>query len=291
MTLLDQAVRPLTEREFRQFQAWIHREAGIYLSDVKQPLLVGRLSRRVRELGLESFGAYFEYATGGAHPDERMELLNRICTHETHFFREPRQFEFLERTLIPGWLAEGVAGGRPRRIRAWSAGCSSGEEPYSVAMSLLAQLPDDWQVEVLATDLSTRILGRARDAVWPIAKAEEIPSDYRRRFMLRGRGEQAGRMRAGPEIRNVVRFQSLNLHAEHYPVAAPFDLILCRNVLIYFDAPSRERVARRLLSLLAPDGFLFLGHAESLNALPDRPRSIIPTVYSPSSPSYVMERV
>lgn len=288
--LLDQAVRPLTEREFRQFQAWIHREAGIYLSEVKQPLLVGRLTRRVRELGLESFGQYFEYATGGNHPEERTELLNRICTHETHFFREPRQFEFLERTLIPGWLAEGVANSRPRRLRVWSAGCSSGEEPYSLAMSLLAHLPD-WDVEVLATDLSTKILARAREAVWPIAKAAEIPEDYRRRFMLRGRGEQEGRMRAGREIRDVVRFQVLNLHADHYAVPGAFDLILCRNVLIYFDAPSRERVARRLLSLLAPNGFLFLGHAESLNALPDRPRSIIPTVYSNSSPSYVMEKV
>ena len=277
-------IRPLTPREFALFQELIHREAGIHLSDAKQALLVGRLSRRLRELGLSSFGAYFAYATDPANHAEQVELINRICTHETHFFREPRQFEFLEQTVVPAWQADAQAGRRAKRLRLWSAGCSSGEEPYSLAMSLLAHCPpgDGWEVEILATDISTRVLERARAATWPIAKAAEIPPAYLKRFMLRGRGAHHGEMKAGPEIRAIVTFQQLNLNAERCGVAGPFDLILCRNVLIYFDAPGRERVARRLLSLLAPDGLLFLGHAESLNGLSDRPRNVIPTVYTRS---------
>jgi chemotaxis protein methyltransferase CheR len=276
------AIRPLTPREFALFQALIHREAGIHLSEAKQALLVGRLSRRLRELGLSSFGAYYAYATDPGNPAEQVELINRICTHETHFFREPRQFEFLERTVAPAWQADAQAGRRAKRVRVWSAGCSSGEEPYSLAMSLLSQCPPDagWDVEILATDISTKVLERARAATWPIAKAAEVPAGYLKRFMLRGRGEHQGQMKAGPEIRSVVKFQQVNLNAERVAVAGPFDLILCRNVLIYFDAAGRERIARRLLSLLTPDGLLFLGHAESLNGLSDRPRNVIPTVYT-----------
>jgi len=276
------AIRPLTTREFALFQGLIHREAGIHLSEAKQALLVGRLSRRLRELGLSSFGAYFAYVTDPRNAGEQVELINRICTHETHFFREPRQFEFLEQTVAPAWVADAQAGRRAKRVRVWSAGCSSGEEPYSLAMSLLTQCPPEagWEVEILATDISTKVLERARAATWPIAKADEIPQAYLRRFMLRGRGEHHGQMKAGPEIRSIIKFQQVNLNAEHCPVAGPFDLILCRNVLIYFDAPGRERIARRLLSLLTPDGMLFLGHAESLNGLSDRPRNVIPTVYA-----------
>ena len=276
------AIRPLSPREFALFQGLIHREAGIHLSEAKQALLVGRLSRRLRELGISSFGAYYAYATDPRNASEQVELINRICTHETHFFREPRQFEFLEQTVIPGWQADAQAGSRAKRVRVWSAGCSSGEEPYSLAMSLLSHCPADagWDVEILATDISTQVLQRARAATWPIAKADEVPGAYLKRFMLRGRGEHQGQMKAGPEIRSIVKFQQVNLNAERVPVAGPFDLILCRNVLIYFDAPGRERIARRLLSLLTPEGLLFLGHAESLNGLSDRPRNVIPTVYT-----------
>lgn len=276
------AIKPLTAREFALFQGLIHREAGIHLSEVKQALLVGRLSRRLRELGLSSFGAYYAYATDPRNAGEQVELINRICTHETHFFREPRQFEFLEQTVIPGWHAAAQAGRRAKSVRVWSAGCSSGEEPYSLAMSLLSHCPPDagWEVEILATDISTHVLERARAATWPIAKADEVPTAYLKRYMLRGRGEHQGQMKAGPEVRAVVAFRQVNLNAERIPVTGPFDLILCRNVLIYFDAAGRERIARRLLSLLTPEGLLFLGHAESLNGLSDRPRNVIPTVYT-----------
>ena len=275
-------IRPLTDREFKLFQSLIHKEAGIYLSEVKKALLVGRLSRRIRELGLDSFEAYYRHVVEGPNPTERVELINNICTHETQFFREPRQFEFLEQTLAPRWRAEAEAGARPKQIRAWSAACSSGEEPVSMAMSLLYHFPVSagWSVEVLATDISTRVLDKARAATWPIERAGQIPPPYLKRFMLRGTGEQHNRMKAGPEIRSVVRFQQLNLQADSYAVGDGFDLIFCRNVLIYFNAASKEHVVTRLLGRLAEDGLLFLGHAESLTGMRDQPRAIIPTVYS-----------
>ena len=275
-------IRPLNDREFKLFQSLIHQEAGIYLSEVKKALLVGRLSRRIRELGLESFEAYYRHVVDGGHPAERVELINNICTHETQFFREPRQFEFLEQTLAPRWLSEADAGARPKRVRAWSAACSSGEEPVSLAMSLLHHFPASagWTVEVLATDISTRVLDRARAALWPIERAGQIPPQYLKRFMLRGTGEQQNKMKAGPEIRATIQFQQLNLQADSYAVGDGFDLIFCRNVLIYFNAATKEHVVSRLLGRLAPDGLLFLGHAESVTGMREQPRTVIPTVYS-----------
>jgi chemotaxis protein methyltransferase CheR len=274
-------IRPLTRREFQLFQGLIYQEAGIHLSDVKQALLVGRLSRRIRDLGLNSFEDYYHRIVDERDAAERVELINNICTHETHFFREPRQFEYLEETLAPRWRAEGDGGARPKRIRAWSAGCSSGEEPFSLAMSLLTHFPPQagWCIDILATDVSTRVLERARAAVWPIDKSEEIPLHYRSRFMLRGTGEHHQRMKAGPEIRAVVQFRQLNLNAESYGLGEAFDLIFCRNVLIYFNAASKARVVQQLLAHLRPGGLLFLGHAESLNGMRDQPRTVVPTVY------------
>ncbi|HVO11629.1 MAG TPA: protein-glutamate O-methyltransferase CheR [Vicinamibacteria bacterium] len=269
-------IRP---REFALLRDLIHRESGIFLSDAKKALVVARLGRRLRELGLKSFGDYYRRLADGDE-QERTRMLDCICTYETHFFREPRQFEFLERQLVPEWTARAAAGG-PRRIRAWSAGCSTGEEPCSLAMVLLAHFPASagWSVEVLASDLSSRALERARAGLWTIEKASEIPQRYLKAFMLRGRGSQEGLMKAGPEIRSLLRFQRVNLSEDRYPVAGPFELVFCRNVLIYFDPVSKARVVERLLDQLVPGGYLFLGHAESLTGLSERGRSVGPTVY------------
>jgi chemotaxis protein methyltransferase CheR len=271
--------RILTPREFRLFQALIQREAGIHLSDAKKVLVEGRLARRLRELGLD-FAAY--YGLVETDPQERVRMLDCICTNETHFFREPRQFEFLESHVFPEWRARGEAGAMARRVRVWSAGCSTGEEPYSVAMAFLARFPPSsgWEVEIVATDLSTRVLERAQSAVWPIEKAKEIPEPYLKAFMLRGTGPEEGRMKAGPLVRSRVRFQRLNLNAEPFTFAGRFDLVLCRNVLIYFDAASKARVVSRLLERLEPRGYLFLGHAETVTGLGARTRSVGPTVYA-----------
>jgi chemotaxis protein methyltransferase CheR len=269
----------ISAREFALFRDLIHRESGIFLSEAKKALVVGRLGRRLRALGLSSLGAYYRLLAEGDE-QERIRMLDCICTNETHFFREPRQFEFLERQVFPEWAARAAAGG-PRRIRAWSAACSTGEEPYSLAMTLLAHLPPSsgWTLEILASDLSTRALDQARAGLWSIDKAREIPERYLKAFMLRGTGPQEGVMKAGPEIRSLLRFQRVNLNQDRYPVAGPFDLVFCRNVLIYFDVASKARVVHRLLDQLAPCGYLFLGHAESLTGLTDRGRSVGPTVY------------
>jgi chemotaxis protein methyltransferase CheR len=267
---------PMSEREFRGFRELVYRECGIHMSEPKRELLVARLSRRIRTLGMMRFGEYLDLVERA--PQERVEMLDRIVTNETRFFREPRQFDYLEAEVIPRWRDEAVKRLRPRRVRVWSAGCSTGQEPYSIAMTLLAQL-DGWDIEILATDLSGRALRQAMAGVWPAEKATEIPEQYLKTYMLRGVRSQEGRMTASDEARSVIRFQRLNLH-EELPEVGTFDLIFCRNVLIYFDVASRTQAVTRILARLAPAGYLFLGHSESLLSSGLRLRPMAPSVYS-----------
>jgi chemotaxis protein methyltransferase CheR len=282
MAQVPGGVVEMTEREFGLFQSLIYREAGIHLAPVKKALLVGRLSRRLRELGLNSFTQYFALVDEGGDPAERVLMFDRVTTNETRFFREPAQFDWLQREALPRWRAEAERGLRARRVRAWSAGCSTGEEPYSVAMMLRHRLPasEGWQVEVLATDLSTRVLDAARAAVWPLHRAGEIPAPFLESCMLRGVREQKGRMRVAPETRALVQFARLNLERDPLPEPRSFDLVFCRNVLIYFSAESRGRAVNRLLDRVAPGGYLLLGHAESLHGISDRARAVAPSVYA-----------
>jgi chemotaxis protein methyltransferase CheR len=274
-------MKAISDREFSLYRKLIYSKAGICLSPTKKAFLEARLNRRIRELGMDSFQAYYQHVTQNQNGNELEQLLDRVSTNETHFFREPRQFEFLEQQILPDWKAEGSSGSRPRRIRVWSAGCSTGEEPYSLAMILLDHFPQGsgWEIEIIATDLSSRALKSARKAVWSIAKAREIPQSYLKRFMRKGTGSQQAYMKAGPEIQAIIRFQHLNLNEDHYTMTGPFDLIFCRNVLIYFDAESRARVVDRLVNYLAPAGFLLVGHAESLSGVSDRIRHVRPTIY------------
>lgn len=284
--LVANAGQSITDADFVLFQRMLEKETGIYLSYAKKSLLVGRLSRRLRELGLNNLRKYYKRVQ--ADPAEHVRMIDCISTNETQFFREPLHFEFLEQRLLPQWIAQAEAGQRSRRIHVWSAGCSTGEEPVSIAMTLLHHLPKSagWQIEILATDISTRVLTRARGGIWPVEKARQIPTPYLKACMLRGTGTQEGSMKAGPEIQRVVRFERFNLLGERAPsVPGFFDMIFCRNVLIYFQPETKTRVVRRLLSHLAPDGFLFVGHSESLNHLSDCVRSVVPTVYIPANAS------
>lgn len=280
-------MKSMSDHEFGRYRKLIYSRAGIHLTPPKKALLEARLNRRLRELGLESFREYFDYITADQSGAELVRLLDRVATNETHFFREPRQFEFLENTLLPDWLAQSDAGLRPRQVRVWSAGCSTGEEPYSLAMTLLDHLPParGWRLEIVGSDLSTRVVEAAQKAIWPIAKAEEIPERYLKRFMLKGSGAQAAYMKAGPELRSIVRCLNLNLNAQSYPLSGRFDLIFCRNVMIYFDAPTRARVVERLLRHLTPGGYLLVGHAESLTGVSSQLRHVIPTVYTTQIPA------
>lgn len=273
-------IRPISDREFQLFQALIHREVGIHLTASKKPLLVARLTKRLRELGIQSFGAYYRYVLDEDR-EEYVRMLDAIATNETRFFREPRQFEFLAQHILPKLRAAATTGLRPFRVRAWSTACSTGEEPYSLAMALLDGLPqsEGWQIEVHATDISTKVLDRARGAVYPVSRAADLPPRFLKQFMLKGTRSQAGMMKVAPEVRGLVTFERLNLNADSYAVAGEFDLIFCRNVLIYFDGPTKTRVIERLLNVLALEGYLFSGHAESLNGVSARVRPAGPMVY------------
>jgi chemotaxis protein methyltransferase CheR len=275
------SVRALRLRDFRQLRKLVYDEAGIHLPDAKRALCEARLARRLRELGLRSYEQYCELLLAPEQSAERVYMLDCITTNETHFFREPKHFELLEKTVLPGFAAQAAARAMPRRVRAWSAACSSGEEPYTLAMCLLAAFPREsgWDLELFASDISTRMLERATEATWPIDKAKEIPERYLRRFMLRGFGPQEGKLRCGPELRDLVRFCRVNLNQPPYPVSGSFDLIFCRNVLIYFDAQSRARAIDQLIDRLSPRGHLFVGHSESLHNVTRRVSLIAPSVY------------
>jgi len=268
-------------REFDDFTAFVEEVAGIALNPSKRALVARRLGGRLRELNVQSLAEYVAYVRADRSGAELVELLDRIATNETHFFRERPHWEFLERRVFPQWSAAAAAGHRAATIRAWSAACSTGQEPYSLAMQLLTHFPAEtgWRHEIIATDISTMALDVARRAEWTVERAPEIPAEYLRRFMLRGVGEQQGRMRATRELRDAVRFARLNLNDSQYAVPGEFDVIFCRNVLIYFSPEGRARVIERLTDRLAPGGLLFVGHAESLHAHRTRLKPLLPTVY------------
>jgi len=274
--------REISDREFQQFQHMVYQDAGIWLSPAKVALLTGRLAKRLRHHGIRSFKDY--YALVLESPEERVQMLDAISTNETHFFREPKHFELLKLSVFPQWVRDADEGRRSRKIRVWSAGCSTGQEPYSLAMILLAHFAPagGWEIEIVATDLSARALGIAKKGVWPAEKAAEIPVEYLKAFMLKGFGEQTGKIKAGPEIRSLIQFSRVNLNSSAYPFVGKFDLIFCRNVLIYFDERSRDHVVRHLASFLSPNGYLLVGHAESLHRMGDVLSGYVPTVYRPA---------
>jgi chemotaxis protein methyltransferase CheR len=277
---LEPIAREISERDFRSFQDLIYRDAGIWLPPAKTALLVGRLAKRLRHHGLNSFKDYYDLIVRSA--EERVQMFNAISTNETHFFREAQHFDLLKSFILPRWVKEADAGRRSRKIRVLSAGCSTGQEAYSLAMVLLDHCPSGsgWEIEIVATDLSTRALEIARAGIWPREKAAQIPPHYLKAFMLKGFADQTGQIKAGPEISSLIQFFRLNLNEPAYPLAGKFDLIFCRNVLIYFDARSREQAVRRLAGFLSANGYFFVGQAESLHSLNNNFKTVIPTVYS-----------
>jgi len=267
---------------FQKFQKLIYAETGIWLGSSKTALLCGRLFRRLRALEIDSLERYYECVADDSQHEERARMIDAITTNETRFFREPRQFEFMVQKVLPRWRAEAERQMRPRRIRIWSAGCSSGEEPYTVAMLLARHLPpeESWDARLLATDISNRVLEKARKGIYPIARAQEIPQDFLHSFMLRGVAERQGEMKVKVEIQQMVEFRRLNLDQEPELTEGPFDAIFCRNVLIYFDAASKRRAVMNLSRHLIANGLLFVGHAENLCSMSSEFRSLEPTIYT-----------
>jgi chemotaxis protein methyltransferase CheR len=267
---------------FQKFQKLIYGETGIWLGSSKTALLCGRLFRRLRELEITSLKDYYECVAGPDQQEERALMIDAITTNETRFFREPRQFEFLVQKVFPHWRAEADRRLRSKRVRIWSAGCSSGEEPYTVAMLLAKHLPaeDGWDARLLATDISNRVLEKARKGIYAIKRSEELPKDLLHSYMLRGMAERQGEMKVKVEIQQMIDFQRFNLNHESEVGERPFDIILCRNVLIYFDLASKQRVIANLCRHLTALGLLLVGHAENLNGISSQLRCIEPSIYT-----------
>lgn len=255
----------ISDDDFAQLTALLRERTGIHIPPGKKPLLAARLSERIRTLGLASYADYHRrvVSSGGV---ELSHMTDAVCTNETRFFRDTEQLDHLERAVLPAWIK--AAKGQ-RRIRVWSAGCSTGEEAFTIAMWLLAKLPSElgFSIEVFATDISNAALDRARASRWSAARMQEVPEAYRHRFFELD--PATGDYTPSRELRNVIRFQRFNLCDWYYPVMGRFDLIFCRNVLIYFDTATRAGVTRRLVERLTPEGVLLLGLSESLLAVRD----------------------
>lgn len=285
----DELGTPLASSElspeiFNRYQTLIYRQAGIWLAPHKTALLVGRLSKRLRQLQIGTFSEYLELVTRPDQQEERTRMLDAVTTNETRFFREPRHFEFLASEVFPRWMEHALERKRSTRIRIWSAGCSSGEEPYSLAMMLLDHFGDrpEWSIEILASDISTQALQKAREGVFPIARATDIPEQYLSRYVLKGTEEREGYMKISPEIRKLVRFSRVNLYVDAHQFSEPFDVIFLRNVMIYFDQDAKIRVLAALAPHLAPEGYLFIGHSESLQGLNSGFQTVSTGVYRPA---------
>ena len=276
---------------FTKFQRLIHKESGIWLGPSKAALLCGRLSRRLRALEVRTLEQYYELVAHPSQHYERVLMIDAITTNETHFFREPGHFEFLAERVFPLWRRRASERIRTRKVHIWSAGCSSGEEPYSLAMWLAIHLTAEqgWEVQILATDISTRVLIAAREAIYDLYKSADIPGPLLRQFMLKGRGEQEGRMKVSRRMREMVQFERLNL-SQGPPPAGSFDLIFCRNVLIYFGAKSKQKVLGKFNRCLSDDGFFFTGHAENLNGITFGLRTFAPTIYCKSESHHRLVR-
>lgn len=266
-----------TDREFRAIRDLVSAQAGIVLSEAKRDMIYGRLVRRLRALDLDNFSAYCELLDSADGAGEMEAFVNAVTTNLTSFFREVHHFEFLAQQLLPRLLKERAG---TRRLRIWSAGCSTGEEPYTLAMTLRESIPriDGWDVKILATDIDTNVLATAAAGVYGEERVRELPHERLRRWFRKGCGEHDGRVKVSVELQDMISFRQLNL-LESWPMRGSFDVIFCRNVVIYFDKPTQKKLFERMADLLAPDGHLFIGHSESLFKVTDRFRTLGNTIY------------
>jgi chemotaxis protein methyltransferase CheR len=269
------SVLDLTDRDLKAVSRLVYEKSGITLHAGKKALVTARLQKRVRQGGFETFARYLKHVEADASGDELTALLDAIATNHTSFFREAQHFDFLRDTVLPPLAAKP---GGPR-IRGWSAACSTGEEPYTLAMTCLerfgAQAAD--RVHLLASDLSTKALKAARAGVYKADRVTGLPYDVLRRHFEKGLGAQAGTVRVKPAVRHMIEYRQINLLDPVTP--GPFEFIFCRNVMIYFDGSVQQRVVRALEQRLAPGGYLFISHSESLNGVTHGLRWVAPAIY------------
>lgn len=254
---------PLTKEDFQFIAGVAHTDAGIDLCEAKADLVYSRLTKRLRALQLESFASYCALLSKGDANGERQRMVSALTTNVTRFYREPHHFEHLKTHVLPALVAKARAGGS---VRLWSAACSSGEEPYSMALSVLSLMPDAAarDVKILATDIDPEILAKGSTGLYPDAAMTAVPTELRRRWFTSKEDADAGKVwRAGEDLRKLVVFRQHNLLGT-WPMRGPFDAIFCRNALIYFREEAQVEVWCRFAPLLAPAGRLYVGHSERL---------------------------
>lgn len=268
-------IAPLSDLEFIQFQKLLLNVAGITLAKEKTPLVAGRLAKRIRECGLRSYSQYLQRLQGRDRGGELQRAIDLLTTNETYFFREQKHFDFLVAQVLPHCRPE-------RPFRVWSAACSSGEETYSIAMTLAEHLNDGtWSV--LGSDLSSRVLEKACPGHYPLERAKDIPSALLSHYCLKGIGNQEGTFLIDRKLRACITFTQINLNAA-LPNLGMFDVIFLRNVMIYFSQETKRAVVARLVPLLKPGGYFLVGHSESLNSITTELLSVAPAIYrKPSS--------
>jgi chemotaxis protein methyltransferase CheR len=268
----------LGDRTFKRLSAYIESELGIRMPDTKRVMLESRLQKRLRVLGMPHYDAYLDYVFGPDGATELVQMIDAVTTNKTDFFREPDHFETLTKRLIPNILERNP--GR-RHLSFWSAGCATGEEPYTLAMVLEdhRQAEPGFDYNIVATDISTRALEKAVNAVYEAERVSSVPMSVKRRYMLRSKDPGADQVRIKAILRDKIQFFRLNLMDERYPFDGLFDVIFCRNVIIYFDRKTQESLLGRMSGYLRQGGNLILGHSETLTGMALPLRGIAPTVY------------
>jgi chemotaxis protein methyltransferase CheR len=260
----------LNDREFGQFQSWLYSAAGISLSPAKKALVAGRLFKRLKHYELDSYGEYFKLIMSGQRNGELQVALDLLTTNETYFFREPKHFDFLRQQVLP----KAAAG---KTFRVWSAASSSGEEPYSLAMTLAENLgTTPW--EIIGSDISSQVLAKARAGHYPMERATNLPEPLLHKYCLKGIGKQQGTFLVERSLRSRVNFIQVNLN-EALPELGEFDVIFLRNVMIYFDQETKIKVVARLLPRLKSGGYFIVSHSESLNGVSDALKLVAPSIY------------
>lgn len=285
------SVFPMELREFKLFRTLVHDRTGIWLRDGKQIMLASRLSRRLRLHGLANFADYYAYVQKVKDSSEEIrELINCVTTNKTSFFRERHHFEFLANTVVPQ-IQSASRPGVPRSIRIWSGACSTGEEPYSIAITLLealqgpqkatstvhpqsaptrtrlkgfVQSPGSWKIEVVASDIDTKVLETAVRAIYPEDSLATVDTPLQRKYFLRGTGDTQGYVKVKPEVARLVEFKRINLMDARWPLEGLFDVIFFRNALIYFNQDTQDVFLRKMARFLKPGGYLFLGNSEHI---------------------------
>jgi chemotaxis protein methyltransferase CheR len=268
----------LSIKDFNRLSRFIYDTCGIKMPDVKKTMLEARLQKRLRALGLHSFTDYCDFLFSSAgQQQELVQMLDMVTTNKTDFFREPDHFDYLVQKVLPEWVLRHPG----ERLAIWSAGCSSGEEPYTLSMVLseFAQANPGFDFQILATDISTRVLEKAKNAVYAEALVDPVPLSYKKKYLLRSKDRSNPMVRIVPELRDKVRFRRLNFMDDDFGMREQLDIIFCRNVIIYFDRPTQERLLQRFHRQMKPGALIFMGHSETLSGLNVALTSVFPTVY------------